>query len=58
VLLGGLVLFTCGAAACMVAANMPMRSRGAYCRERGRGAASCWRAPSPATYTVRTELPR
>ena len=24
VLLGGLVLFTCGAAACMVAANMPM----------------------------------
>ena len=37
VLLGGLVLFTCGAASCMAATNLPMLLAGAYCREPGAG---------------------
>lgn len=37
VLLGGLVLFTCGAAACMVAANMPMLLAGRTLQGAGAG---------------------
>jgi len=37
VLLGGLVLFTCGAAACMVAANMPMLLAGRILQGAGAG---------------------
>ena len=37
VLLGGLVLFTCGAAACMVAANMPMLLAGRVLQGAGAG---------------------
>ena len=58
VLLSGLALFTCGAASCMAAANLPTLLAGRILQERGRVAASCWHAPSPATFTVRTGLPR
>ncbi|HXK28590.1 MAG TPA: MFS transporter, partial [Candidatus Binatia bacterium] len=37
VLLGGLVLFTCGAAACMVATNMPMLLAGRILQGAGAG---------------------
>jgi DHA1 family bicyclomycin/chloramphenicol resistance-like MFS transporter len=37
VLLGGLVLFTCGAAACMIAANMPMLLAGRILQGAGAG---------------------
>ena len=56
VLLGGLVLFTCGAPAAWPPPICRCCWRGAYCRERERAAASCWRALSPATSTARTAL--
>ena len=59
VLLGGLVLFTCGAASLHGRRQPADAACGTHiCRERARVAASCWRAPSPATSTARTELPR
>src|SRR4030095_8601369 len=37
VLLSGLVLFTCGAAVCMIAANLPVRSAGSILQGAGAG---------------------
>ena len=45
------MLFTCGAAACMVAANLPMLLAGRLLQgARAPVAASCWRAPSRDVY--------